>query len=249
MRFFDVVLNDKGRPVPNATVDFIDSVPEKLEVVPTVFIMNECMSIKVDSLHRLIADRVLQMCETHDVPNVSEIQIDCDWTARTQENFFRFMNLLKGYLCEKHIQLSATIRLHQLSKDAPPADRGVLMVYNTGDVTNPECQNPILDYKDVKPFLNNLDKYDLPLSAAYPVFSWDVLYRNGRFVGIQHYENEYPVIQGDTIKHIQPTVDEVLHVKTAVGKYAPQINDETIIFDLSDKNIADQNVGKIFTKQ
>ena len=74
------------------------------------------------------------MNEANDIENVKEIQIDCDWTASTQEAYFEFLHYLKEKAKDKQIQLSATIRLHQLSMTPPPVDRGILMMYNTGDV-------------------------------------------------------------------------------------------------------------------
>lgn len=59
------------------------------------------------------------MNEANDIENVKEIQIDCDWTASTQEAYFEFLHYLKEKAKDKQIQLSATIRLHQLSMTPP----------------------------------------------------------------------------------------------------------------------------------
>lgn len=236
LRMFDVVMSDNG-PMPNATIEFQDSLPKDIEVVPTVFIMNECMVLRNDGLPGRVVNRILKMCTTHELPNVREIQIDCDWTARTQDNFFHFLKEVRGLLKEQGKQLSVTIRLHQLSMMTPPADRGVLMVYNTGDVTDRSCSNPILDVRDVSPYLDALDDFKLKLSAAYPVFSWDVLFRGSHFVGIQHFQDEYPTMPGDTIISHSPTSSQILQAKQAVGKAASHANDEIILYDLSDKNL------------
>ena len=248
MRFFDVVM-DKDQTMPNATIEFLDTIPPDLQVIPTVFITNDCMAVRQDSLPGRIVRRVLKMCHTHDVPNVKEIQIDCDWTKRTQAEYFRFLETTKKLLNDKGLDLSVTIRLHQLSMTVPPADRGVLMVYNTGDLTDPECENPILDIHDVKPYLKPMSSYRLPMAAAYPIFSWNVLQRGGTFVGIQHYDGEWPTMPGDKLVKIQPAAKEIIEVKNAVAKAIPGINDETILFDLSDKNIAlfsDTEISNIY---
>ena len=52
---------------------------------------------------------------------------------------------------KKEIALSITVRLHQLREPAPPADRGVLMLYNTGALKAHDTRNSILDLADVKP--------------------------------------------------------------------------------------------------
>lgn len=236
VRFFDVVMTDNGA-MPNATIDIQDTVPADIEVVPTVFIMNDCMALKQDNLPTKIVERILKICRTHDIPNIHEIQIDCDWTARTQDNYFKFLEGVGKELKQKGMDLTVTIRLHQLNMMIPPADRGVLMVYNTGDVTDRSCRNPILDLRDVTPYLSYLDDYKLKLSAAYPVFSWDVLFRDSIFVGIQHYEGEYPSMPGDTLISHTPEKTEILQTKQAVEEAASSVNKEIILYDLSDKNL------------
>lgn len=239
MRFFDVVMDPYDKPMPNATIEFIDTIPDSLEIVPTVYVMNECMGADIDDLADKVTKRILQMCETHHIRNVHEIQIDCDWTRRTQDRYFAFLENVRNRLKEKEKSLSATIRLHQLSMSVPPVDRGALMVYNTGDVTDRNVKNPILDIEDVKPYMPYLKKYELPLVAAYPVFSWDVIFRGNRFIGIKHNENEYPENSSDTVINYRPKPKEIEEVKSLIDKVAPKTNNEIIIYDLSDKNLKD----------
>ena len=185
VRYFDVVMGQEGEPMPNATIQWNDPVPEQLEVVPTIFIMNECMQKEATGLAHKIAARVLQMNETHDIANVKEIQhimasaniaydeiqIDCDWTQRTEKHFFAFLQTLREELRTKGIALSSTIRLHQLSQKAPPTDRGILMMYNTGDFTDLNCEKPILDVQAVGPYLKYLASYPLPIPSSVGGFS------------------------------------------------------------------------------
>ena len=84
LRYFDVVVDDNGEPMPNATVRFKDSIPQQLEIIPTVFIVNDCMKKDVSDLPEKMLRRILQMNETHHVGKVKEIQIDCDWTGSTR---------------------------------------------------------------------------------------------------------------------------------------------------------------------
>lgn len=235
LRFFDVVVDDNGKVMPNATLRFADSIPDNMEVVPTVFIVNDCMKKDVGDLSHLLMKRILQMCETHDVPNVKEIQIDCDWSPSTRNTYFGMLSQLRDSLHTKGLRLSATIRLHQLGEGPPPVDHGVLMMYNTGDVSNKD-KNPILDLDDCAPYLPNLSKYDLPLSAAYPVFSWDLLFRNDRFVGIMH-GDDLPIIEGDTIITREVTLATIQKAKEAIQRIKPSANDEVILFDISKDNI------------
>ena len=237
LRYFDVVVDDNGEPMPNATIRFRDSIPQGLEIIPTVFIVNDCMKQDVSGLAEKMLRRILQMNETHHVGKVQEIQIDCDWTGSTRKTFFSFMEQLRALAKEKGIRLSSTIRLHQLSQIPPPADRGVLMMYNTGDFTQLSCEHPILDMRDVRPFLPALRRYKLPLSTAYPLYRWRIVFRNGRYVGILHTDDELPVLPGDSIVIRQPELQEILEAKKAVSQQNAHANDEVILFDLNQTNI------------
>ena len=241
VRYFDVVMGQEGEPMPNATIQFKDTFPQGMEVVPTVFILNECMGNKAPGLAHKIAARILQMNETHDIGNVREVQIDCDWTRRTEQNFFSFMDSLRSELSAKGIGLSSTIRLHQLSQKAPPADRGVLMVYNTGDFTDINCQKPILDVEAVGPYLKNLDRYPLPLSAAYPLFSWQILFRGKKFVGIIHSEDEYPILPTDSIVDREVALEEILKAREMLARSREDIHNEVILYELNDKYLTKFN--------
>lgn len=189
VRYFDVTVNDKGLLRPNATIEFRDSVPKGIKIVPTIFIMNECVSHNIDTIAPLLVNRVLQMNETHDIAPVHELQIDCDWTSGSQEAYFKFLEQVRGLLAERDMKLSVTIRLHQLSMEVPPVDYGVLMMYNTGDLSNSKQRNPILDQHDVEPYLRYVAGYGLPLCAAYPNFGWQLLYTGDQFRDILYSEN------------------------------------------------------------
>lgn len=237
IRYFDVVPGDDGEPVPNATLQFRNLPDSSMEIIPTVFIINECMKTKTDGLAEKILGRILQMNETNGVKNVKGIQIDCDWTLGTRKQFFAFMEDMRQLARKKKLELSATIRLHQLSQTPPPCDRGILMMYNTGDVTDFNCRKPILDMADAGPYMRHLAGYALPLSPAYPLFRWEVIFRNGRFVGIQHYEDEYPVLPTDSIRTCQPEMGDIMKAKKAIGERRPDAGNEIILYDLSNHNI------------
>ncbi len=183
VRYFDVVMRD-GQLMPNATLQVQDSIPAGIEVVPTVFIVENCLRHNLDSVAQLLVDRVVQMSETNDLPAAPELQIDCDWTQHSQDAYYAFLRHVRSLLKERGMRLSVTIRLHQLAMAPPPVDEGVLMVYNTGDATRGGDHNPILDYRDVEPYLRYVADYDLPLCAAYPVFGWKLLFAKGEFKAI-----------------------------------------------------------------
>lgn len=238
VRYFDVVAGADGEPMPNATIRF-DGAHDSLEweVVPVVFILPEALDCRRDHLAEKILDRVKQMSETHAMGPVEELQIDCDWTASTRSQFYEFMDCLKKLTSEQGITLSSTIRLHQLSADPPPSDRGVLMVYNTGDLRDIDKEKPILDPEDVEPYLKHLKSYRLPLSTAYPIYRWDLLFRNGRFVDIVHDSDDVPVLPSDSLVVREPSAADILISRSVIEKIRPECGKEIILFDLNNFNI------------
>lgn len=237
MRYFDVAPDDTGAPAPNATLTFADSLPRGLEVVPTVFIVNRFAHADPRLMGERILQRVMQMNETHGVSGVRELQVDCDWTASTERQYFDLLSHLRR-LCHRHgMKLSATIRLHQLALAPPPVDRGTLMMYNTGDVTRLDVEKPILDLRDAAPYLGHLSAYPLPLNAAYPLFTWRLLFRQARFVGIMHRDDNLPVLPGDSIVTRRPTLHDILSARQAIDRLRREVNREVILYHLSETNI------------
>ena len=90
-RYFDVVMNDSLGPMPNATLRFSDTLPDHIELIPTVFIVENCMHQKPEGLAQKLVDRIVQMNETNDIMGVKEIQIDCDYTARSRMFYYQFL--------------------------------------------------------------------------------------------------------------------------------------------------------------
>jgi hypothetical protein len=190
MRYFDVIVDPKTqKPKPNATITFKDIPSKDIEIIPTVFITENCIQKNLDTLYKILADRILQINKTHKIPQAKEIQIDCDFTAKSMKKYYNFLSLLKNYLKEKAIKLSVTIRLHQLSMEVPPCDYGVLMLYNTGNYRDKKCANPILGFKEVKPYLKHLKKYGLKMRAALPNFKWQILFGKNGFKNIVYNQN------------------------------------------------------------
>ena len=229
-RYFDVVMGDNGEPRPNATVTFSDTLPEGVEIIPTVYITEDCMHAPHEGLAEKIVARVHQINETNGIRGVSEIQIDCDYTSNSRKNYYDFLKEVNAQCSMFNVQCSTTIRLHQLSMPAPPVAYGVLMIYNTGDPRKfmdrrsadgrllEKGRNPILDIRDVAPYLKRLDDYDLPMAAAYPVYQW-----------IRHIHNV----------RVEHTVEaeEILRVKRAVEKARGDLSRSIITYHLDKDNI------------
>lgn len=225
-RYFDVVMDtDEAKgPVPNATINFTDTLPQGVELVPTVYITEDCMHEHHPELAEKLVKRILQMNETNHISNVHEIQIDCDYTSKSRATYYEFLEAIKSQLSTIHYHLSTTIRLHQLSMPVPPVDYGVLMVYNTGDPRRWQERNPILDYRDVYPYLGKLSQYQLPLATAYPVYQW---VRNIHNVRVEH-----------TVE-----ATEIIKVKKALEKERPDLSRAIITYHLETDNINRYKTG------
>ena len=79
-------------------------------------------------------------------------------------------------------------------------------------------RNPILDIRDVMPYVKRLDDYPLPLAAAYPVYQW---VREIHSVRVEH-----------TVE-----AEEILRVKRAVEKERPDLSRTVITYHLDKDNI------------
>ncbi|RYD80252.1 MAG: hypothetical protein EOP53_08335 [Sphingobacteriales bacterium] len=194
LRFFDVAWDATYlKPSPIAQVRIADTAfikSNQLQIIPTVFITNECIRYIRPDQCKALAENIYKLISNivaaNNLISVKEIQIDCDWTASTKEKYFTLLSELQK-IDTVHLY-SATIRLFQVKYVAdagvPPVKKGLLMCYNMGNLKSIETNNSILDPAEVKKYTSNLDKYPLPLDVALPLFDWYILYRNNGYTGI-----------------------------------------------------------------
>lgn len=250
IHYFDVVLRD-GDVIPEATVLFKNTPDERLDVVPTVYITIEAMrrltqldnddqmsaTVAYDYASRIVK-RINAMNKHNQITGVHEVQVDCDWTLSTRKAYFSLLANMREQLHSQGIALSVTVRLHQLREAEPPADMGVLMLYNTGNLMSEKTHNSILDINDVKPYFKPGTHYDLPLDFAYPVFGWNVCYRNGKFLMLASPQSSLP--DDCVVRHEQPDYATIRQVKqlaeSTLGSDRPY---STIIYHL-DKQFLNQ---------
>lgn len=192
VRCFDVDWdNQRQRPMPIGVLHMDDSLSINQPIVPVVFITNRCIRALADSQVKPLAaqmDGLLRHLQSSQ-PSLhwaAEWQIDCDWTTQTRERYFKLLEQLRQLRPQD--TLTATIRLHQVKQMSktgiPPVDRGMLMVYNMGDLQKAGNHNSILDEKTLAPYLPAFKQYPLPLDMALPVFRWMLQFRGTAFVGI-----------------------------------------------------------------
>ena len=186
VRCFDVdwsAAYEDAIPLGVLATDDRESV-EDAQVIPTVFIVNRVFKHLEPSRFGELADNLLMKIPF--TAGVSEIQIDCDWTASTRDEYFAFLKILRTKLHEDQL-LSVTIRLHQYrdrkSMGIPPADRGMLMCYNMVSPRKPEAKNAIIDATIVEQYLKG-ESYPLNLDIALPLFYWGAWFRGDEYQGI-----------------------------------------------------------------
>ncbi len=172
-RFFDVdKVNGTFQPV--AVITSESSFKTVQKIVPTVFITNptllgitqEEIKFLAESIHHLIQKK----SEEYHLTTNNEIQIDCDWTAGTRDDYFRFLKELKRVSGK---EITCTLRLHQV-KDRkltgiPPVDKVYLMCYSTSSPLEKSDKNSILDVNILKSYLSKLEDYPIrTLTLRYP---------------------------------------------------------------------------------
>lgn len=193
VRLMDVDADADGRPVPVSPVTFADSLPRGIKIVPVVFIVNNLLrqtdTVTLSKLASNITSYADIKLKEAGISGYGELQIDCDWTATTRDNYFYLLRSIGRQPQMKGKQLSVTLRLHQLKNlqncGVPPADRVMLMCYNMGNLRKLGRQNSILELDELKKYAGkNLEQYLLKTDIGLPIFSWAVAFRNNQYIGI-----------------------------------------------------------------
>lgn len=162
-----------------------------IKIVPVVFIKNGIFQYNNEKSLDQLADNIVFLLNKYQkeeygdgklIYNYDEIQIDCDWTKTTKDNYFYLLKKIKA-LSGK--QLSCTLRLYPYKypdiMGVPPVDKAMLMCYNLIKPLSQKEKNSILDLNELKQYLNQPKEYPVHLDVALPVFNWSQLYQNNRF--------------------------------------------------------------------
>ncbi len=187
VRYFDIGLHPETQsPIPISPIHFQENT-QNFEIVPVVFIQNKVMlqnNLDIEDLAKKTIHLIDEINKKNKI-NFTEIQIDCDWTLNSKDNYLKFIEQIKKLSQKK---LSATIRLHQVKyfrkTKIPNVDHGVLMFYNMGTIA-PDSLNSIYSQKISANYLKSLKKYPLDLDYALPIYSWAVHIRNQKVVGLR----------------------------------------------------------------
>ncbi|QKF72955.1 hypothetical protein AFAEC_0778 [Aliarcobacter faecis] len=208
--------------------NFIEKPPK--DFVPVIYITNKTMqNIDYEELNSKILELLKSLNFTF-----NELQIDCDWSNSTKNNFFLFLKELKNSLNKT---ISATIRLHQIKyfekTGVPPVDYGVLMYYNMSSLGDFKTKNYILDNESAKKYHYNFDKYPLKLKLALPLYSQAVQFRDKKAINL--FENvEENDFFNENFEKLENNKYKVLNSHYFKGKYI--YKDDVLRFEKVEEN-------------
>jgi hypothetical protein len=255
-RIADVGWNSTTQmPQPHDQLRNPAALPAGGEIIPVLFVeLPVLRALKTAAqTEKLAADmaRLFQSYEKTGGWKTGEYQVDCDWTESISEPYFELLKALKAQPQLAGKTLSVTIRLYQIKyrgkTGMPPADRGLLMCYNTGNFRNPFAPNSILHLPEVEDYLGQLESYPLPLDLGLPLFRWTLWFKQNKFAGILRgldpdslaqypfLKREgalyrcasdtllrgYPLQKGDLLKGESPTPAEVAKTANWVSRRMP----------------------------
>ncbi|MBS7253379.1 hypothetical protein [Flavobacterium branchiicola] len=165
-----------------------------------------------------------------------EILIDCDWTQKSQKNYFYLLKQIKKeYPAAK---IAATIRLWQYKyaekAGTPPVDKGLLMCYNLSKPDDFKAKNSIGTSEELAQYITH-DKYKLKLDIALPLYSWAVVFRGDQFKGIL---SDYDQLRNDSLK-VKKISDSkyILQDDVLIGQTYLRNGDEIRIEKISEEEL------------
>lgn len=279
IRLFDVDWEEQtAQPLPIGMLSPSSLPDPSLTCIPVVFITQRCLyrlqEKDLPELTARIARLMEALCSGLKI-RPPEIQIDCDWTRQSATLYFSLLRQLKAQAFLAGKKMSCTIRMHQVkyttSSGIPPVDRGLLMVYNMGNLKKYGPANSILDVKDARDYMKNIQQYPLPLDIALPLYHWAVLFEHKSFKGIVYNVSDqdfksrdlirlqgdlyrirnntraggYAFTAGTEIRFEQPGTEALLDI---AGYISPRINDTAFrvaFFHLDSMALRDFSAGDI----
>lgn len=194
-----ITSNAASLPAAPNTITPAKAPGDSTQIIPVVFLRNRSL-LNLDStaVDTLAANtwRLIQQISDSRRYKLTELQFDCDWTDKTRNAYFYFLNRIRN---RSTLPISCTIRLHQIKyrgrTGVPPVDRGALMYYNMGNIDT-GSDNSIYEPGIAAKYIPQLRTYPLQLDVALPAFSWGLLIRNGRVANLLnkmnflHFEND-----------------------------------------------------------
>mgnify|MGYP001483851072 CR=1 FL=1 len=274
IKHFDVTWDEGGKQaIPVALFNLVDTLPGNLRVTPVVFVTLEALKkTAVDQIPELavkMGDLLKKLTRSYASHLSEEVQIDCDWTGQTREAYFTLLKELQKHSFFQSRTLSVTIRLHQVKyineAGIPPADRGLLMCYNMGNLRDPTAKNSIIDPATFKSYTGRLNDYPLPLDFALPLFDWWVWFRNQQYYGLVHAGNlpgelangrttylqedtlinGYQFLPGDWLRHENSPVASIEKISESLPERFRSGKSKLILYHLDSASLSNYTIHEL----
>lgn len=194
IKYFEIDYNEAMGNFPfakNNRISYNINSIQNVTIVPTVYIKNEIFKFNTEKTLDALADNMVFLIDKYnkEIPENAtanhEIQIDCDWTASTKDKYFYLLKKIKEISKRK---VSCTLRLYPYKypekMGIPPVDKVTLMCYNLITPLSQKDKNSILEYQELKLYLDKKRKYPLHTDIALPIFYWSHLYQSNQFTGV-----------------------------------------------------------------
>lgn len=199
VKFFEVDYHDEIGNIPISKTRLGSWQLRELKlksVVPTVYLRNVVFLKSSKEDLDLLADNINFLINKYQAAEfkeeiINELQMDCDWTPKSKDHYFYFLEKLKTISGK---QISATLRLYPYKypdkMGVPPVDKVTLMCYNLLDPLKNPNKNSILDLSELKDYLRGVKNYPKHLDIALPIYSWAQVYHNERFSSVLYSNNK-----------------------------------------------------------
>lgn len=248
VKFFEVSRNETMGNIPisktNLNNDYwYNDNKENFSViiVPTVFIKNEVfikstkseIDTLISNIHHLVKKYHKERFKNYN-EKINEIQFDCDWTIKSKDNYFYF---LEEFHKQTKIDLSCTLRLYpykyRTKMGIPPVKKATLMCYNLIQPFKDNTKNSILEVSELESYLTVSKKYPFHLDIALPVFSWCHHYQYDQFKGFTGLQKEVL----EKISHKKNSLWYEIKKDTSINDTYYRIGDKIKFEEASEQNI------------
>lgn len=249
VKYFEIDYNDAMGNFPfakNNNINYEVNNIQDLTIIPTIYVKNEIFKFNTEKTLDVLADNIVFLVDKYNkeidekVVTNTEIQIDCDWTASTKDKYFYLLKKIKEI---SKREISCTLRLYPYKypdkMGVPPVDKVTLMCYNLIKPLSEKEKNSILDYDELKLYLDTERTYPVHTDIALPIFFWSHLYQANQFTEVLKLNSKQ--VQGFA-KPLRPmwyevTKDTVIDYDTYLRK-GDKIKCEEVSAETLNKTIA-----------
>ncbi len=248
VKFFEIEKHPSLGIIPSAKSKLsLNSLSDSMEIIPCVYIRNEVFKNTQKKEVVELVDNYLFLIKKHWTENVSEskkikeLQVDCDWTESTKDNYHFFINELNQKLDKDtffvRTLVSATLRLYAYKFPDKmgflKTDKAILMCYNLLNPLETNTKNSILDLTELKKYLEGAKAYPIALDVALPIYSSVQVYQNNRFRGMIYNDTEAYIQSLLPVKHNwfrvkKDTLMEQLFLRQGDYVKVEKVSEETI---------------------